>query len=49
MNLYILDVVHTFMNKSIEATPTYAPFERAGVNAACFLAFAWRLTRFPWR
>ena len=28
MNLYILDVVHTFMNKSI-----YAPFERANVKS----------------
>ena len=28
MNLCIWDVVHTFMNKSISATPTYAPIER---------------------
>ena len=33
MNLYIWDVVHTFMNKSIYATPIYAPLERANVNA----------------
>ena len=32
MNLYIWDVVHTFMNKSILATPTYTPFERANVK-----------------
>ena len=33
MNIYIWDVVHTFMNKSIYATPTYASFERANVKA----------------
>ena len=33
MNLYIQDVVHTFMNKSIKATPTYAPFEWANVKS----------------
>ena len=33
MNLYIWDVVHTFMNKSFLAAPTYAPFERAIVKS----------------
>ena len=33
MNLYIWDLVHTFMNKSILATPTYAPFERANAKS----------------
>ena len=33
MYLYIWDVIHTFMNKSIQASPTYAPFEQTNVNA----------------
>ena len=33
MNLYIWDVVHTFMNKSIKATHPYTPFERANVKS----------------
>ena len=33
MNVYIWDVVHTFMNESIQATPTYVPFERANVKS----------------
>ena len=33
MNLWILDAVYTFMNKSIQATPIYAPFERTNLNA----------------
>ena len=33
MNLNIWDVVHTFMNKSIETIPTYVPIEQTNINA----------------
>ena len=49
MNLHIWDVLHTFMNRSIEAKPNYAPFKRNNVNAIHY----WRLRDAeyvsPWR
>ena len=39
-NIYIWNVLHTFINKSIQATPTYTPFRHTNINATherCFL------------
>ena len=44
MNRYIWDVVHTFMNKSIWVTPTYASFEQANVKSIqqrCLFTDVW--------
>ena len=48
MNLYIWDVVHTFMNKSIKAHTHIRARHLSGLtsnNVACLLMFSWRWTR----